>query len=176
MNKQANIYLYVAIVFFLGIVAIFLFKGYMGVYETLYINSGEYEQKIEADFWQAQPRGVQPPEWSTGVQEDGKVIFRYQIENRQLTQYSTYFEVSVMRSQVKVLDLVNREIIIEPFSQSEVNWELDTAALQLPELQPGQVANYSVVIKRGDVQRRIILYINSRPFPVIKPPMPIPAQ
>ena len=60
--KRRNLFLYLTLVCFLGLIAIFIVDGYMGVYDTVYITAGEREQKIESDVWR---RGDKF--WSSGV-------------------------------------------------------------------------------------------------------------
>lgn len=48
--KRKTAHTYLALAHFLGIIAIFIVDGYMGIYDTIYATSGEYERKIEPDF------------------------------------------------------------------------------------------------------------------------------
>ena len=44
-------YLYLALACFVGLVTTYFVDGYMGIYDTLHITTGEREQKIELYHW-----------------------------------------------------------------------------------------------------------------------------
>ena len=94
-TKRSNLFLYLALACFIGIIAIFVVDGYMGVYDTLNITAGEREEKIESEFW----REGHP--WSVWANQNDKVFFRYEVDNRQFSQYSANLDVSVWRMQEK---------------------------------------------------------------------------
>ena len=72
VRKPRRLFLYLAIACFAALVAIFVVDGYMGVYDTLYVTVGEYEQEIEADYWERYDNNV----WYTGARA-GEKIARY---------------------------------------------------------------------------------------------------
>jgi len=164
-TKQRNIFLYLALACFVGIIAIFIVDVYMGVYDTLYVTAGEREQKIEPDFWL---RGDYL--WSTGVNQGEKVFFRYEVDNRQFSQYSVPVEVSVWRMQEKVLSLISQPIVVAPFRKGEVEWVVDSSELLPSGVPPEQTYEHTVIIKRGEIERKVIVYIN----PPAYPPKPVP--
>jgi hypothetical protein len=43
--------LYLALACFAGLIAISIVDGYMGIYYTVYITTGEYEQEIKPESW-----------------------------------------------------------------------------------------------------------------------------
>ena len=164
-SKRKNLYLYLTLACFIGLIAIFVVDGYLGVYDTLYVTAQEYEQKIDYDFWQ------QDYPWSTYANWGEKVFFRYDVDNRQFSAYSANVDVSVWRAQEKVLDVLSQPMVIGAFSRAELEWTLDTNEL-LPTISPDQYYEFTVVITRGDIERRIIVSVN----PTIKPvPVPVPA-
>ena len=73
--------------------------GYLGIYDTVYVTAGEYEEKIEPDRWLRQERM-----WATGVSWGEKVFFRYEVNNRKFSTYSTTIQVSVWKENEKVMD------------------------------------------------------------------------
>jgi hypothetical protein len=165
-TKRKNLYLYLTLACFIGLIAIFIVDGYIGIYDTMYITTGEREQKIEPDFWL---RGDYP--WSTGVNEGEKVFFRYEVDNRRFSSYTTDIEVSVWRMQEKALDVTSQPMVVAAFDKGEVEWVLDTAELLPSVIPPEQRYEFTVIIKRGEIERKIIVYIN---YPVY-PPKPVPA-
>jgi len=166
-SKRSSLFLYLALVCFIGIIAIFVVDGYLGVYDTLYVTAGEREDKIEADFWLHERYP-----WSIPVNQGEKVFFRYEVDNRQFSEYSANIEVSVWRMQEKVVDVVSQPIVVSSFDKGEVEWIVDTAELKPADIPQEQPYELSVVINRGETERRLILYINPTPYP-IKPPVPV---
>ena len=165
--KRRNLYLYLTLICFFGIIAIFIADGYMGVYDTVYITTGELERKIEADTWQRDD-----PHWSTSVTQDEKVFIRYEIDNRQFSTYETEIQVSIWRMQEKVSDVLAQQITIEAFGKAEVEWTIDSAEFVPPDAQPEQRFDYTLIIKQGEIERNIILYINPAPYPIKAVPAP----
>lgn len=177
--KHKIIYLYLALLCFLGIILIFIFGGYMGVYDTLSVTARELPQKFEADFW------LQPYNQATiGVERGGKITFSYEVDNRQFSGYSASIEVSAWQNQQKIRDLVAQPLSVAAFAKQQVDWVVDTAQI-VPDSYPAEQAyQFTVVIKRGEVERRIIIYVNAVPYvpktaiPGIVPipaPVPLPA-
>ncbi len=168
-TKRRNLFLYLTLACFFGLIAIFIVDGYMGIYDTVYITTGEREQKIEPDVWQ---RGEQF--WSTGVNRGEKTFFRYEVDNRQFSSYEADIEVSVWRSQQKLRDLVSQSILIDAFAKGQLEWEIDTTELLPGDIPPEQSYEYTVIITRGEIERNVILYIN--PIPYLPKPVPIPPR
>ncbi|MBC8275332.1 MAG: hypothetical protein H8E40_10240, partial [Chloroflexi bacterium] len=79
-------------------------------------------------------------------------------------------EVSVWHSQEKVSDLVSQPMLVAAFDKGQVEWVLDTAELLPGDVSPEQSYEYTVIIKRGEIERKIIVYIN----PLAYPPKPAP--
>lgn len=155
---RKNLFLYLTLACFFGLIAIFVVDGYLGVYDTLYVTSGEYEEEIEADFWLRQEWS-----WSTGVNWGEKVFLQYEVANHQFSGYSADVEASVWRGQEKVSDLGTYPVSIDPFAEAEVEWLVDTAEL-LPTPSE-QSYQYSILIKRGEIERKIIISIHPVSYP-----------
>ena len=160
-----NLFLYLTLTCFLGIIAIFIVDGYLGVYDTIYVTAGEWEQPIEPDYWL---RGDQV--WSTGVNWGEKVFFRHEVDNRRFSRYSAEIEASVWRSQEEVRDLGTQQVSIAAFKKGEVEWVVDTTELFPGGIAPEQRFEHTVVLKREDIERKIIVFINYVPKPVPAPP------
>ena len=166
-TKRKNLFLYLTLVCFFGLVAIFVVDGYMGIYDTTYITTGELEQKIEADTWLESDRF-----WSTGMGWGGKAFFRYEVDNRRFSAYATNVEVSVWRMQEKVLDVLSQPITVGSFDKAELEWVVDSNELLSESTSPEQSYEYTVIIKRGEAERRIIVHINPEYPAKIVPPVP----
>jgi len=175
-TKRRKLFLYLAIACFVGIVAIFVFDGYIGVYDTVYVTAGELEQKIEPEYWLRED-GV----WSTGTNWGEKVFFRYEVDNRQFSTYSADIEVSVWHSQEKLRDLISQQILVAAFDKGSIEWVMDTTELLpsgIPPIPPEQSYPYTctVIIKRGEIERKIIVYINPLAYPAKPVPPPVPLR
>ncbi len=170
-TKHRDLFLYLTLACFLGLIAIFIVDGYMGVYDTVYFTTGEREQKISADAWRYSDNY-----WSAGVNRDEKTFFRYEVDNRRFAAYSANVEVSVWRSQEKISDLGTYPVFINAFDKQEITWVVDAAEVLLPDALPEQSYEYTVRIKRAGIERNIILRINPVAYPdLIKPP-PAPVR
>ena len=159
-TKRKNLFLYLTLACFLGLIAIFIVDGYLGIYDTIYIIAGEQEEKVEPDFWLQQDGS-----WSIGVNQDEKAFFNYEVDNRQFSNYSAEIEVSVWRSQEKVCDLLSQQLTVGAFDKGQLEWVVDTTELLPSDIPLEQGYQYTVIIKRGEVERKVIMYINS-PSPV----------
>ncbi len=169
---RKNLFLYLTLLCFFGLIAIFIVDGYMGIYDSLEITAGERPQTIEPDEWLRQEkfgaRGVT-------VSQDEKVFFRYEIDNRRFSSYTADIEVSVWRSQEKVRDLASQQIPIAAFNKGQLEWVIDTAELFPSDIPPEQSYEYTIIIKRGQIERNIILRINPTAYPpILYPPKPAP--
>jgi len=96
------------------------------------------------------------------------------VDNRQFSSYTADIEVSVWHSQEKVRDLISRPMSIAAFDKGQVEWVMDTAELLPDELSPEQAYEFSVIINRGQIERKIIVYINPRTYS--SKPVPVPSR
>jgi hypothetical protein len=165
--KHRNLFLYLTLACFLGLIIIFVFDGYMGVYDNLSITAGEEEQEIEADYWLRQDR-----DWSIAAMRGGKVLFRYEVDNRRFSSYRADVEVSVWHEQEKVAVLLAQPVLVDSFDKEQLEWALDVAELIPPDLPPEERYNFTVVIKRGEIERNIIIRVSEVPKSVIIEPQP----
>ncbi|MFC1966111.1 hypothetical protein ACFLWI_04100 [Chloroflexota bacterium] len=139
----------------------------MGIYDTVYITAGEREEKIEADTWLRQGSFQ-----STWINRGEKVFLRYAVANHRFSSYSADIEVSVWHSQEKVLNLLSQQMSVAAFDDGQLEWTVDSAELLPSDLPPEQGYEFSVIIKRGAIERKIIVYVNSYPGQI--KPMPAP--
>lgn len=165
-TKGRNLFLYLALACFVGLIAIFIVDGYLGVYDTLYVPMGEREQKIEADQW------VQWSQWERAEVAWGeKAFFRYEVDNRQFSTYSANIAVSVWHSQEKVRDLISQEISIAAFDKGQLEWVIDTTELLPSGIPQEQGYEFTIIIQRGEIERKIIVYM----YPLVYPSKAVPA-
>jgi hypothetical protein len=170
--KRRYLFLYLAIACFAGLVAVFIVDAYLGVYDTIYVTTGEYEQKIEADYWQ-RPESAWPTQyenaWPIQATVGDQIPFRYEIENHRFSTYSTLVQASVWKENEKVTDLFSGDVSIGRFGKATVTWSLATE--ELPGLTPGWPAQFTIKINRGGIERKIILSLN---YPEAPPAVPVP--
>lgn len=166
-NKRKNLYLYLTLACFLGIIAIFIFDGYMGIYDTITVKSGEFEREVESDYWLRNNRF-----WSTVTDWGDRSFFTYEIANRSLSTFEADVEVTVWQEEEKVRDIVSRQVSISPFDEEQLEWTLDTTAMVPEEETSERSLQFTVLIERGDLERRIIWNIS----PSSGPPKPAPVR
>ena len=155
--KHKNLYLYLALACFLGIILIFVFDGYMGLHDTLNFTGGEFPQTITADQWQQ--RGIPDFMPSTSAIYGEKVAFTYVIENRCFSSYKSDVSVSVWNNQVKLADLLSTTVTTKAFGKGQVDWVFDTTQFASETLTTGTSAHFTLMIQMGDIQRKIIIDI-----------------
>ena len=124
---------------------------------------------IEPDEWIRQDRV-----WKQGVNVNWSenVSFSYTVDNRQFSSYQADIEVSVWHSQQKVLDLISQPITIATFDKEQVEWVIDNTELLPSDIPPEQGYEYTVIIKKEKIERKIIVYINQRTYPSEYPAKP----
>ncbi len=165
---RKKLFLYLTLACFFGLIAIFIVDGYMGIYDTIYITAGEREEKVEPDFWLRQSliKSVEVKNaYYVSANWEEKIFFDYEVDNRRFSSYSAEIEVSVWHSQEKVADLVSRHMQIGAFNKGQLEWVLDTAELKPDDIPPEQSYEFTVIINRGETERRVILFVNPSPFP-----------
>jgi len=163
---RRHLFLYLALACFVGLIAIFIADGYMGIYDTVYVTTGEHEQKISPDYWQRQSRGDAYP-YSIGAEWGEPVHFRYEIGNHRFSTYSTTVEASVWKSNEKLVDLFRQDMLVSAFDGVTMDWTLSAQELEKAGMGVGE---YTVKIKRGEVELGRGLVIGFR-YPE-EPPYP----
>lgn len=170
---RRDLFLYLAIACFVGLVAIFIVDGYLGIYDTVYVTAEEYEQRIEPDFWQGTPPGKYAYPYSIGAKWGEPVHFRYELDNRRFSTYSATVEASVWQSNEKVIDLFHQNISVSKFDKFTMEWTLSAQELERANLEIGQ---YTVKIRRGELElgQGIIISFRSSEEPVYPKVVPPP--
>ena len=170
---RRNLFLYLTLVCFFGLIAIFIVDGYMGIYDSLEITAREQPQTIEADDWLRQEKfGVR----GVGVNRDEMVSFTYEVDNRQFSSYTVDIEVSVWHSQQKVRDLISQQLSVAAFDKGQLEWTIDNTEILPKDILPEQGYQYTVIIKRGEIERKIIVSISQLTYPSEYPLKPVPAR
>ncbi len=154
---RKNLFLYLALACFLALIAIFIVDGYLGIYDTTYVTVGEQEQVIEPDYWLAQrsaPAGFEI-DYYISAEWGQKLSFRYEIDNRRFSSYSTLVQASVWQEDEKLLDLFSEQKSMGPFDKAIAEWTLSNE--ELGQLVAGTSSQYTVKISFGEVTRRIVV-------------------
>lgn len=170
---QKNIYLYLALACFLGIILIFVFDGYMGLYDTVTLVNGEMSQEISFEQWQEQERWDYLPQYS--AEAGNTVVFTYTINNRRFSSYNSDIDISIWKNQEKLAQILTTKIDVGAFSHDDINWNLDTTDLVTgnftSERQP-----FTIIIKRGNFERKIVINIYSAGTNSKIIPIPVPIE
>lgn len=169
---RKNLYLYLTLACFFGLITIFIVDGYLGIYDTLEIKAGEQSQTIEVDQWLQQEKfGAR----RVSANWEEKIFLRYEIDNRRFSSYTADIEAAVWHSQEKIYDLVSQHIQIDAFDKEQLEWVLDTAEFLPGDIPAEQGYEFTVIIKRGQIERNIIVYINPAAYSSggkVVPPLP----
>ena len=168
--RHKTLYLFLALACFVGIILIFVFDGYIGVYDTLTMDTGQFQQKIEADQWQTERFGYLA---SVGVERGGVIEFNYTVENHRFSAYEADVSVSLWFGQEKLSDLTSGQVTAGAFTNGEVTWTLDTAGLVPEDYPEDQSYNINMIINRDNVERKITIFISPSAFPK---PVPVPSR
>jgi len=176
-KNRSILYLYLALVCFAGILAIFVVDGYLGVYDTIYITTQEHQQVIGPDYWQQRWVKDSYEGYSLGARWGEPIPFRYEIDNRNFSAYSANVDVSVWRGGQQVIVLLDKtEISAAPFKKAVIDWTL--RAEDFGESSPvvGEYREYTVRIRLGEMERKIILnyYPEAAVYPEKVPPLSVP--
>jgi len=154
---RKGLFLYLALACFLALIVIFVADGYMGIYDTAYVTVGEQQQVIEPDYWLQ--RYPAPPgstiDYYINAEWGQKIFFRYEIDNRQFSAYSTTIQASLWQENEKLNDLFSGEKSIKPFDKAVAEWTLSTGELEPPVA--GTSGQYTVKISWRKVERNIVV-------------------
>ena len=166
VKKPKRLFLYLAIACFAGLVTIFVVDGYIGVHDTIGVTVGEYEQKIEADYWERNDVS-----WPVDASAGANVYFSYQIDNNQLSDYSAHIRASLWQENEKVIDLFSEDVSIARLDGATVKWTLSSDELKDDVSVPGERSEYTVRINLGEVERRVVVsYYYPYPYPEVPSP------
>ena len=167
--KHNNLYLYLTLACFLGIILIFIFDGYMGVYDTIVMDNGQYQQRVEADKWQTEKYGYLA---MMIVERGGRIDFNYTVENHKYSAYSTDIKVSLYYGQEKLADLLTGTITAGAFNKGDTKWSLNASNIVPQDYPAEQSYNLNIIIRRGEIERKINININPSPYPAKAIPAP----
>ena len=173
-KKGKGLYLYIAMVCLVGIIAIFIVDGYLGIYDTLNITVQESEREIGPDYWQdtwAGDRGYHiRGEWGEPI------FFRYEIDNRGFSAYAPNIEVTIWKSSELIAELLNENIDVGAFDKISRDWTLSPEILVEAGYEPKgyDTDQYSIKIKHGNVERKIIVEFHSTDMPGYPGQVPSP--
>ena len=155
-THHKNLYLSLTIAFFLAIIAVFVFDGYMGIYDTVTIATQERDEVIEPDYWARDDFG-----YYTWAEEGQNVYFSYEIDNRLFSTYTADVEAAIWFGETKHSDLISQTVAIDSFDKAELEWTLDTEELRPADTPENYDFEFSVIITRDGVERRIIVHVSS---------------
>jgi hypothetical protein len=152
-GKNKIIFLILAVACFIGIILIFFLDGYLGLYDTLTMTTGEQTQIISPETWASQNANIYPPQFYGG--SGGNITFSYVLDNRRPSSYRSDVSVSIWRNQEKVADVFSTTVDVNSFGKDTVVWNIDTQKLPTDNSTTNQ---FTLQIVRDDVVRKVILY------------------
>jgi hypothetical protein len=161
--KHKTLYLFLTLACFVGIILVFVFDGYMGVYDTLVMDNGQFPQTVEADQWDMERYGGLA---STNMERGGRVVFTYKVANHRFSAYKSDVRISLYYQQEKVKDIFSGAIEAEAFEDGVIDWTVDAADIIPAEYPAEQAYNAYLLLNRGDVEHRINIYVNPSLYPI----------
>ena len=84
-------------------------------------------------------------------------------------------EVTVWHEREQVTVLLAQPIEVASFDKGQLEWVLDTAALVPADVPPEQGYEFTIVIQRGEIERRFITHVRPSPWPP-KVVIPVPPR
>jgi hypothetical protein len=154
--RRKNLYLGLTIAFFLALIAVFVFDGYMGIYETVSTTTQERENTVEPEYWLRDDYSS-----STWTEEGQKIYFRYELDNRRFSSYSADVEVAIWFGESKHSIALAETVVVGSFDSHEWEWTVDTGVLRPTDIPENYDFEFSVIIERDGVERRIIVHVSS---------------
>ena len=170
--KHNNLYLFLALACFVGIILIFVFDGYIGVYDKLVMDNGQFKQTVEGDQWAREEKYGGTV--SISVDRNSQVDFTYTIENHCFSVYTDSLEVTLWYNKIKTKDLISQEFSISPFDKQEFKWTVIPSEILPAGATAGQNYVFDVKIKRNGIERDVNVGIFIAPDGVKITPIPAP--
>jgi hypothetical protein len=152
-TQHKNLYLGLTIAFFLAIIAIFVFDGYMGIYDTVTVTVQEREETIEPDQWLREDYS-----YYTWVESGEKLYFHYELDNRRFSGYEADIEAAVWFGGEKQEVLADESVSLGAFEKEEFSWSVDPAAVRPYQTSADYDFEFSVIITRDGVELRTIVH------------------
>jgi hypothetical protein len=158
-SQRENLPLYIALLCFLGIAAILVFDGYLGIYETIEVTTAEGQQISLPPVSPGLRQSISElePGYTVWSRHGDRVRFQYRLHNRRFATYSAPLEVTLWKGEEQIKQLLSREGVAKPFGQIDLRWTLDTGELEAP--QDNTFPQYTVRISREGVKHRITVIL-----------------
>jgi hypothetical protein len=170
--KRNTLFLFLALACFVGIILIFIFDGYIGLYDKLVIDNGQYKQTVEADQWTRQAKYGNVV--GTSVEQSGQVDFVYTIDNRRFSGYTGNIEVSLWSNKVKTAGLLSEKISIPSFEKQEFKWTVTAKDVLPANYSTNQSYLITLKIIRDNMERDININLYTSPNTIKVVPAPAP--
>lgn len=136
--RKDNLSFFVGLLCIIGILSIFFFDAYIGIYDSLTYTDGEHTRDLIDN------RHVRSIYTSHGKD----LYFEYEITNNGFKDHETHVTVTMFIGGDETLTLHDSVITIGPFDSVSVNWKLESSRLE------GNI-NYYMNIDTIEYQRSI---------------------
>lgn len=117
--RKKNLSLFVSIFCIIGILSIFFFDAYLGIYDSLSYTDGEHTRELIGERY---VRNIY-------TNHGNKLHFEYEITNNNFKDHETHVVVTVFISGDEILILHSSVITVESFDSVTVGWILDSSQL-----------------------------------------------
>lgn len=161
-GKGKTLYLILAIICFIGIILIFVLDGYLGLYESIEADNGQYVQTVYPDDWEDDDDYRYLAGFS--VEEGQQLVFTYQAENRRFSAFEEDVSVSLKDSRGTMMNLVDTRMQAGSFDTGEITWSIDPASLVPEDIPEDRQVTVNLIMTVGDRTHTMSVYINRNPF------------
>jgi hypothetical protein len=169
--KNNSLFLFLALACFVGIILIFIFDGYIGVYDRLVMDNLQYKQTVEGDQWAQQEKfgGVV----GTSIDRSGQVDFTYTIENHRFSPFTDSVKISLWSNKVETANLLSEQVSIPAFDKKEFKWTVSAVDILPANYSTGQSYFVSLKIKRNTIERQVNVNVYTSPDTIKMIPAPV---
>ena len=152
--RRINLWLLLAVVCFLGIIAVFFIDGYMGLYYRVRVETPVNTFEIPPEFWEESGKAI-PSYYFSDVSRNDLIRFQLVVENRRFTDSQIDLDISLWEGGREIQKLLTRSDNIAAFEPSQpYEWEIDTSQLDVLDEVSG--TSYIIKINGNGVERRLI--------------------
>jgi hypothetical protein len=167
--KKNSLYLYLALVCFVGIILIFVFDGYVGVYDSLKMDNGRFTQTVAYGQWAEDDYDYVR---MSSMERGERMECTYTVENHRFSTYEADVTISFLHNDEEIAPPIAPAFIAAPFDEDEFTWIMEGDAFVPADYPDEQSYSVTVVISRGEVRREVNISISGLPAKIV----PVPAR
>jgi len=154
-KTHRNLYLFLALACLLGIVLVFVFDGYMGVRDSVWVTGVDGERSVGDDLG----RGGEHQYYSLEVEvpADGEINIRYELENRCFRGYTEDVRAIIRHENMTVAELTSGVVSLSPLAAEGFLWTVDVDEYAPAEWGVNRYYSLMLIIYRGGTDINVSL-------------------